>query len=190
VSCGLVGGCIVTSAEEFPEETQVPPVVLFTPDLPGGSTIAYDESKENGLRLGITVSDANVDDKLVISARLSVVGQQMVDFVCPENTVMLSGQPERPQFDLVIDRSKIKQGACTLVEVAVSSRFLDACPTESDRAPLFGAPFIDGDVARTQYSIWEMSGDPASNPGAAKAILTSCRTVTRAPTTSMTTMVQ
>jgi hypothetical protein len=176
----------VTSAEQFPEETKVPPVVLYTPDLPVGSIIAYDGSKENDLRLRITVRDANVDDDLVISARLSVVGQQVVDYVCPENTVMRSGHPTRPQFDLVIDRSKIKPGACTLVDVAVSSKFYDACPTESDHGVLFGAPFADGDVARTRYWIWEMSGDPASNPSAAQGLVTTCLTMTLAPTTSPT----
>src|SRR5215510_8712592 len=56
VSCGVLGGCIVTDAEEFPEEEQVPPIVLNTPDQPIGSIISYDASgTEPDVRLNLSV---------------------------------------------------------------------------------------------------------------------------------------
>lgn len=183
VSCGLVGGCVVTSAEEFPDETQVPPIVLDTPDLPLGSIIAFDQRRDNELRLPITVRDENIDDELQVQVQLSVVGQSMVERICPEAPIPKSGQADRAQFQISIGSARIKPRACSKVEVFVSRRFAGTCTDDEG----FALPsFSRSDLARGRFWIWEMSGDPASEAEAAKGIVTSCQTVTRAPTTSMT----
>jgi hypothetical protein len=184
VSCGVVGGCVVTSAEEFPEQTNVPPVVVDTPDLATGDILTFDPKNENELRLPITVRDDNLDDDVFIQARLTVLGQPMADFVCVEQPITPSGLPERAQFSLVVDRSMIRAGACTKVELAVSSKFFRGC-----RDPIFfGQPQLENDVGHAKYWIWELSGNPAVNATAAQAIYTSCDTVTqRAPMTAMPT---
>jgi len=173
LSCGPVGACIVTSAEEFPEEPQVAPIVLDTPDLPVGSIVAFDQNSEPDLRLTITVRDDNIDDPMEIQARLSVVGQPPYDFYCSETGIPPNGTTTR-QYELPLDPSRIKQGACSRVEVVVSSRFAGArtCGTN------FGIPAnSDDDIARATYWIFEMSGDPASNPSAAQNLINSCQTV-------------
>ncbi|HET6333583.1 MAG TPA: hypothetical protein VFG30_10240 [Polyangiales bacterium] len=173
----------MTSAEEFPEETQVPPVVVDTPDLPIGSIVAFDLNNENELRLNITVRDDNIDDDLEIQARLSVVGQSMPEYVC-DTPIMKTQEPQRAQSPLIVDRSKIRPGACTKVEIAVSSRFARPCATNPE---LFGIPLREDDVGRATFWIWEMSGNPAANPTAAQGIVTSCALLTTAPSTSMPT---
>jgi hypothetical protein len=156
----------VTSAEQFPEETQVPPIVLDTPALPIGSILR----------------DDNLDDQLEVQAELSVVGQSMSERICPQLPIAATGRANRDQFTLVIDRARIKQGACSKVDVYVSKEFRGSC-TEDTQA--FALPSTKGDLAHALFWIWEMSQDPTANPGAAQGITTTCQTVTHAPTTSM-----
>jgi hypothetical protein len=180
-----VGGCVVTSAEEFPEEPVVPPVVIDTPDLPNGAIVAYNMNNDNELRLGITVRDENVTTDLEIQARLSVVGQPTPELICPlMPQIKSTGVPQRETFQLVVLRSQIRPGACTKVEFVVSPKFLRSC---LDKPQFFGEPDRPDDVGRATYWIWEMSGNPAANPAAAQGIVTSCALLTRAPSTSMPT---
>jgi hypothetical protein len=189
LGCAHVGGCVVTSAAEFPEEIPVPPVVLNTGDLAAGDIIAYDLRGGGDLPLRVTVKDDNVDDELVMRAKLSVSGQAMFEFVCPSLTIKPSQEPQREQFNLVIPRAMIKPGACTRVEIFVSKRFVVECPPTSEDAEifaqLFARPSDKGDVASAQYWIWELSGDPASMGNAAQALVTSCQTVTRSSAAPM-----
>jgi hypothetical protein len=185
VSCALVGGCIVTSAEEFPEEVQVPPIVLDSPGLPIGAIVRYDQRNENGVRLRINIRDANVDDELQVQAELSVVGQSALEHVCPEVPVGTTDQPDRMQFDLVIDRSKIRMGVCNKVDVYVSRDFAGNC---TDNPKGIGLPQLDRkDLGHALYWIWEISGEPGQNPNAAQDITSSCETTTLVSTTSMPT---
>lgn len=182
LSCGLVGGCIVTSEAEFPEEQQVPPVVLNTPDLPIGSVVDYDlRSQSNDVRLGISVRDDNLEDTLQVQAEITVVGQPTPNRVCPMIDIMPSGNAVREQFGLVIDRAKIRQGACNRVEVFVSREFAGTCTDRNG----FAVPQLGkGDLATAIFWIWEMSGDPLSNGDGALAITNTCMRVTRAATTT------
>jgi hypothetical protein len=180
-----VGGCIVTSAEEFPEETQVPPVILGTPDLPLGAIMQFDHNRENELRLGITVSDDNIDDELEVHAELTVVGQSTTERVCPPK-IGAGSQPKRDQFPLVIPQAQIKIGACNTLQVFVSREFVGTC-TEDVEAFKLPRRSRD-DVAQAQFYIWEISADPASHPEAAQAIFTSCPVMTQRATGSMTTV--
>jgi len=175
VSCGVVGGCVVTSAEEFPEETNVPPVVVDTPGFANGSIITFDKNSGNELRLLITVRDENINDDVEIQARLSVLGQPTSQFICPDK-LPPGTQPVREQFPLVVERSKIQPGACTMVEVAVSSRFVRPCSTHPE---YFGLPGNnENDVGHATFWIWDMTGNPLSDPAAAQALLGTCQTVT------------
>jgi hypothetical protein len=181
LSCGLVGGCVVTSAEEFPEELQVPPVIVDRPDFPLGSIIRSDQTKENGLRLEINVRDQNIDDVLQVHATLTVVGQRDPDLVCPMRDLETSGQPDRGQYDLVIDRAKIRAGTCSLLDVYVSRKFVGTC---TDKPNAFTYPRDDDDFAHATFYIWEMSGDPVSNPSAATDLVNTCPTITLAGTST------
>jgi hypothetical protein len=188
-SCGLVGGCVVTSAEEFPEELQVPPVVLDTPGLPIGQIVAFNQKNENELRLGLTVRDANIDDVLQVHAKLTVVGQSAADsvYICPPIDIGASTHPDRDQFELLIERAKIRMGACNKLDVYVSREFVGTCTQDTEA---FALPSTRGDIGHGLFWIWEVSGDPVTNPGAAADIVNSCPTVTRAGTSTSVPMVQ
>jgi hypothetical protein len=160
----------VTSAEEFPEETPVPPAVLDTPALPVGSILAVDMNGISDLRLPITVRDENVDDVLELQARLSVVGEPPYEFICPGDAIKANGTPTREEYDLIVLPQKLKKGACTKVEVVVSNHFAGTCTTN------FAAAVDPNDIAHANYWIWELSGRPSMNPGAAQDLLTSCQT--------------
>lgn len=179
LGCGLVGGCLVTSEATFPEEVQVPPVVVDTPELWSGAIVEVDQTMDvNELRLGITVRDENVNDDLEVRARLSVLGNGYKD-LCPLPTLFAVGEPQRPQYPLIVNPMELQRGACTQLEVWVSSRFAFPCgdPTR------FSVEFTEDDVAHATYWIWEVSGSPSTNPAAAQGIVTSCLTVPRAPAT-------
>jgi hypothetical protein len=182
-----VGGCIVTSAEEFPEEQQVPPAVLDTPDLPIGTIIAYNQSMENEVRLGINVRDDNVDDVLQVQAKITVVGQTEYDLVCPQVNINSSGTPDREQFELVIQRTQIRTGACNRVDVYVSRDFVGNCSEDRDLAT---RPRFRGDLAHGLYWVWETSGDPVSNGAAARDLVNSCQTIARTTTPTSMPIVQ
>lgn len=170
----------MTSAEEFPEETPVPPAVLDNPTAPVGAIWAIDKDKVSNLRLGITVRDENLDDVLQVQARLSVGGEPPYDFVCPLGTINPTNMPTRDVFEVPIETQKLKVGLCTRVEVVVSQKFSGGC---------MGIPSEGDDSAHANYWIWEMSRMPAMNPAAAQVLLTSCQTVTSAQGTP-TSMVQ
>jgi hypothetical protein len=178
VSCGLVGGCVVTSAEEFPEELQVPPVVLNTTGFPIGSILTFNQMTGTDLRLGITVRDDNIDDILQVQAALSVVGQPIPEYVCPIPTIGTSGQPERDEFSLLIPRANIRAGACNRVDIYVSRDFSGDCTDTRG----FGYPRVRGDIATALYWVWETSADPVSNQSAASDIVNTCAVVTPAGT--------
>jgi hypothetical protein len=171
----------VTSAEEFPEEQQVPAVVLDTPALPIGTIFQFDLMRDNELRLGITVRDENIDDELEVQARLSVVGQPDYRYVCA-SLIGPSAQPIREPVNVVVDRSKIREGACNTVDVFVSREFVGTCTQDTGA---FDFPRAKGDVAHALYYIWETSGDPSQNANAARELVTTCPTQTRAGTTAM-----
>ena len=176
-----MGGCLVTSAAEFPEEVKVPPIVVDTAALPIGSIITFDQTKENELALPITTSDANLDDVLELRARLSVAGQNYENICGPSITP--SGEPKREQARLSIPGSLLRKGACSKLEVLVSSDFSVPCPkTITDGG--FGVA-EETDLAFGVFWIWEMSNGPAANATAAQDIVTSCQTLTRPTITPM-----
>jgi hypothetical protein len=172
----------VTSAEEFPEETPVPPAVLDTPALPVGSIVAFDQTRPGDLRLPITVRDENVEDVLELQARLLVVGEQPYEYFCPGEVIKANSTPTREEYDLIIPPQKLKTGACTKVEVVVSNHFAGTCTTN------FAAAVEPNDIAHANYWIWEVSGQPAMNAGAAQGLVTSCPTVNTVQGTSTSMM--
>lgn len=176
LSCAPVGGCLVTSAEEFPEEAKVPPIVVDTAALPIGSIIAFDQMKENELALLITTSDANLDDELELRARLSVAGQNYESICGP--IITPSGEARREQARLAIQGPLVRKGVCSKLEVRVSSKFAIPCEKTMDDGG-FGVPADPEDLGIGTFWIWEMSGDPAANAAAAQNIVTSCQTLTR-----------
>jgi hypothetical protein len=180
-SCVLVGGCIVTSAEEFPEESQVPPVVLDTPDLPIGSVVKYDQRNDKEVRLGIDIRDENVDDELKVQVEITVVGQSVPERLCPMNMVGRTTLPERMEFELLIGSAQIKTGLCSKVDVWVSQDFAGDCADTRG----FGVPQNRGDLGHAQYLIWELSGDPLQNAKAAQDLISSCPTITPRVSTTM-----
>lgn len=182
VSCAFVGGCIVTSAEEFPEEVQVPPIVLDTPGLPIGTIIAYDMTNDNELRLSITVRDDNLDDELQVHAQTSVLGVSEIMRICAPVPIMPNQQATREQYDFVIPRSSVRPGVCNKLDVYVSREFVGSC---TERVGGFNLPQNRGDIGQAGFWIWETSGDPASNPSAAQSIFNTCPVVTRTSMTSM-----
>ena len=170
----------MTSAEEFPEETPVPPAILDNPTAPVGAIWAIDKTKVPNLSVAITVRDENLDDVLQVQARFSVGAEPPYDFACPPNPINPADKPTRDVFDLRIETAKLKVGLCTRLEVVVSEKFSGGC---------MGIPSEGDDAAHANYWIWEMSGMPAMNPAAAQVLLTSCQTVTSAQGTP-TSMVQ
>jgi hypothetical protein len=171
----------VTSAEEFPEETPVPPAVLYTPMQPVGGIVTIDQTTQNDLRLAFRVRDENLEDVLEYEARLSVGGAPPYYFICPPGQINpIAGNPVREVVELVIEPQKLKAGACTKVEVIVSKTFAGGC---------IGAPVEPEDSARATYWIWETSGLTAMDTGAPEELLTSCETMTSAQGTP-TSMVQ
>lgn len=182
-----MGGCIVTSAEDFPEEQQVPPVVLDTPDLPIGTIIAYNQGREPDVRLGINVRDDNLDDVLQVQAKITVVGQTDFELVCPMVNINPNNTPDREQFDLVIPRGQIRTGACNRVDVWVSRDFVGNCTEDRDLAT---RPRFRTDIAHALYWIWEMSADPVSNGSAATNLVNTCQTIAQTPTTTSMPIVQ
>lgn len=173
----------MTSEATFPDEPQVPPVVLDTPELSSGDIFRVDQTMDvGGLRLGITVRDENVNDELKVRARLSVLGtayKHLCELLPP---IFAVGEPKRPQYELDLNPMELQPRACTQLEVWVSSRFAAPC-NDHDR---FDFVFLEDDVAHATYWIWEESGNPTVNPAAAQDILTSCQTVPRAPATMTT----
>lgn len=158
----------------------MPPIVLDTPELAVGSIVTFDQTTDgNDLRLGITVRDDNVNDELRVRARLTVSGLAP-SFLCPGDTIFPSGEPQRPEYELILLPTDIRRGACTRVEVWVSSRF-DAPCLEREK---FDLPLIPDDVARATFWVWEMSDNPTANAEAAKVIVNSCQTLPRAPATA------
>ena len=188
LSCGLVGGCIVTSEAEFPEEQQVPPVVLDTPALPIGSIIAFDR-KDGEVRLTISVRDDNLEDTLEVQAELTVVGQPNPVRVCAGPNVKINPSTEavREPFVLLIPGASVRPGACNKVTVFVSREFNGTCTDAEQRG--FGVPALGkSDLAKAQFWIWEMSRDPVSNAEAAQDLVNTCQTtiITRSAATTST----
>jgi hypothetical protein len=183
VSCGvLLGGCIVTNAEEFPEEQQVPPIMLDTPLVPIGSILAFDSRKDPEVRLPITVRDDNLDDTLLVHTQLTV--GQMRSRISSEDTdlrIIPSTEAVREQFTVLINGTLIRQGACNKVEVFVSREFVGDCKRDP---AAFTFPQNKGDVARATFWIWELSSDPMSSAEAALGVTTTCPLVTRTTSTA------
>jgi hypothetical protein len=181
LSCGLWGSCIVTNAEEFAEEVQVPPIVLNTPDQPIGSIIGYDASgTDPDVRLNISVRDDNIDDTLVVHAEVSVVGQPTTR-ICPTIDIVPSGRPERAQFGLLIPRANIRPGACNQVMVYVSREFVGTCADPIG----FGRPQRSRtDIATAMFWIWETRDNPTSNDKAALGVTSTCQVMTHADTSA------
>lgn len=191
IGCVLVGGCIVTSAEDFPDEPAVPPVVLNNTDLPLGSIVRVNKNEMNEvneLRLGITVRDDNIDDELEVRVKLSVLQEPPYEFGCA-GTISPGLEAERPQYSVILTPSRLRERLCTKVEIAVSSEFARECPPidDEDRS-FFDRPLRKNDVARAQFWIWEMSGDPLSNPTEAQRLISSCETEIRSQTAPSQTM--
>lgn len=183
LGCGVLGGCIVTSEATFPEEEQVPPVILNTPELPIGSVIGYDSSRSTQpeVRLGISVSDENIEDTLEVHTELSVVGQPTVERVCTM-AIQPSGRAERERIEILIPKSQIRVGACNQVTVFVSREFVGTCLDPVG----FGKPQLGRtDIATAQFQIWETSDSPQLNEKAALQITSTCPIMMRATTTSM-----
>lgn len=171
-----MGGCIVTSAEDFPEEQMVPPVILNTPELRQGDIITFDQTRDTDLRLTLTVSDPNVDQELRMRARLSVSGEKPRGY-CQPDPIPLSGLAVRPA-PLLLVPTELQAGTCTLVEVFVSEDFKVRC--DSTDLTEFGVPEVENDLATAIYWVWEMSRDPNRNSEAARDIVTTCQPVPRA----------
>lgn len=173
----------MTSPVEFPEEQPVPPVIQNTPGFPIGSILEFNKnSPDRDLRLPISVKDDNVNDMLEVRAQLSVVGQSPYSYECGPDKIIAPGvEPQRELFELVIDPNKLKDGACTLVEVYVSSEFAYGC---DDQRQTFLVPSHKNDLASARFWIWETSGLVAGTQTAAQDLVTSCQTVTRAQASS------
>jgi hypothetical protein len=176
----FVGGCIVTSAEDFPDEPRVPPVILDTLEMPVGSILAFNRSVPGDLRIGITVRDDNVDDELEVRARLSVLGMAY-DFICPMSKIPPTGEPQREKYEVPFVPSMIRPGECTKVEVFVSSGFAGECAPNADG---FKLTSIRNDLAVANFWIWETSGQPQTDQRAAQILLQSCETISRAEGTA------
>ena len=173
----------MTSSEDFPDEALVPPIVLNEGDLPLGSIVTVDKTQGNELRLGITVRDDNIDDELEVRAKLSTLGEGAYDWICA-GTIAPSLEPKRKAFPVILVPSGLRDRLCTRVDIFVSAEFARDCPPLDDEdRELFDRPLHRGDLARAQFWIWEMSGNPLSIPTAAQAIVSSCETRLRAQTT-------
>ena len=154
----------------------VPPVVLNNTDFPLGTIIAVNRNAMTELRLEINVSDVNVEDPVLVRAQLSVLGDTSPTFACAEPAIA-TGQPLRQPVQLQIQTQELKPFMCTKVEVFASSEFVGECPPVSDQDKRgFDFPANRGDLARAQYWIWEMSGDPLTNAAAAQRLIQSCQT--------------
>jgi hypothetical protein len=185
--CVFVSGCLVTSAVEFEEEANVPPVVLDSAEFPFGEVIEFDRRVPQDLRVGVRVRDENLDDELEIRARVSVEGNDpsRTFLICQADRFRYpNGTPIRDALDLVLNQTQIMPGVCSQLEVFVSSRFLRECEDTDER--FFDQPQDREDIARAAYLIWEMSGDPRTNPTSSQAIVNSCETRAQQPNITTT----
>lgn len=183
---GWVSGCLVTSSVEFEEEANVPPVVLDSAEFPLGGVFEFDPRIAQELSLEVRVRDENLDDELEIRARVSVEDNPSRSFlICqPNRFVFPNGTPTRDSLRLVLNQTQIMPGACSQLEVFVSSRFLRECTDADER--FFDQPLDREDIAIARYSIWEVSGDPLTNLMSASALLNSCETKAQQPNTTTT----
>jgi hypothetical protein len=184
LSCGGLGGCIVTNAEDFPEEQQVPPILLDSPALPLGSIIPFDPRNESMVPLRLTVRDDNLDDVLQLQVEVTAIGQQPKRF-CPDIKIPAGDDPVREQVSIAVDRTMIYARACNRVVVFVSRDFANTCTDDDSRG--FGVPAQKNDLGKAQFWIWDMSGDPTSNGDAALGLTTTCSLATRTTATTSTT---
>lgn len=166
-----MGGCVVTSAEEFVEEPSAAPLIVDSPGLPLGSIIAFDRRSDHELRIGISVRDDNIEDVLQVHAEVVVAGDARRERICAPTDIMPSGEALRERLDLMVEGAKIRPRVCNKLEVYVSRKFFGSC-TNMPEAFTFPAP--GESVARAQFLIWEVTDEPNANPSAATAIVTSC----------------
>jgi hypothetical protein len=176
----LAGGCLVTSSVEFEEEVNVPPAVLDTTDFQLGTIYEFDRLVARELRLDVTVRDENVSQDLELRARVSVDSSAAGrTAICPGQRIAPSGEPRRAATTLTLTESSIQRGACNQVEIFVSSQFFRECKDET-----FDLTADEDDLASGVFWVWDLTGDPHTNPNRAQELLNSCQTKPPMPNTT------
>jgi len=174
--CVLPSACLVTDQVELPGENTTPPIVLAaTPSIPLGSVIRFNANLANELPVVFHVRDDNVAETLKFRWHIvtGAAAQIPTDFDCPEPVIPPTGVTLR-EGKFAIDGMKLARGACSRVDIVVSAAFRPCM----GRPDLFDVTEDEyNDLGRGMFWVWELSGDPLTNPGAAQMLASTCPTV-------------
>jgi hypothetical protein len=160
----FVSGCLITNPVEFEQEEPQPPFILDVSrsDNPIGSILEINlDLNPSRIQIPVRIRDENLFQDLTARSRLVTVPIPEPEY---GEGVLIPEQGELMRDEVFVEAGDIKRGECHLLELVVSGSFVPG-----DDPELFDVVSEPDDIGRASWTIWEVSGDPLAETGAAAA---------------------
>lgn len=171
----LLSGCLVTDAIELPTESPSTPTVRSRDaQYQPGTVITVDSRAGGQVSIPLQIRDEDTQETLAVRWQI-VTGREIPRtplYGCPEPTSQPTGSVDRQDVTLNVLTSQFPPGACSTLEIAVSSNFRPC--TDPNYYDVTSDPARAVTVGRLTLWFWEISMDPFTDRDAAQQLLSSC----------------
>jgi hypothetical protein len=167
-------GCLVTSKYDIPDPTNVPPIIQDDPASIAkiGSIIWLDSQNPQSWTFSVQVRDEDIDQVLDARWRLVRQGEPLPPFT---RLQPFQAGPLAPPLQITVESTKLSDGECHHLELAVSGSFWKDMLGMDRTDPLYFAEVtVEDDLALASWWIWEGEGNTETNDDEWKRLAKSC----------------